>query len=262
MPYRRNYRKPVNRSKYQKRWYVNASVPKSMPFIGGSSFRAGSGALNKRSLNTVIKRAITDNTALKQKVINVTDSANFQHDSLYTFNPLGNIPIGTGENARLATDIHIKSIKLNFLFNNRTDIAAPLLDSAVTVRMMWVRLEADYRASFDTFGSGVGTGDIFVDGQNSPMLSQLEKDKCTILSDTKFEIPATQLSGRIASKYITYDCPLKDFTFKYQSTTSGYSSVNKNVYLVCAAYLIGATTGVTPLCNYQFTSVVNFTDTR
>lgn len=49
-------RRPATKARLSKRWYVDASIPKSMPFIGGSSFKAGSGSLSKRSLQTLIRQ--------------------------------------------------------------------------------------------------------------------------------------------------------------------------------------------------------------
>jgi len=260
---RKNYQKrsTAPKSRFAKRWYIDASIPKSVPFIGGSSLRAGSGTLNKRSLNAIVKRELSNNLSLKKKVINITSLDNFKHNTLYTFNPLGNITIGTGENARLSTDIHVKKIQVSMRITNRTDLAPPFLCSATHIRMMWVRSENDVLASSDTFASGLGTSSLFVDGQNDPMLSTLDKDKLTVLSDTIYEIPASPIfydtalataKPTISSKVIHFDCPQKEFGFKYQTLTSGYSAVNKNVYLVLCPYIEGATTGDTAVVNYQF----------
>ena len=48
-----NYaRPPMKRrrpaSRLSKRWYIDAAVPKAVPFIGGATFKAGSGSLTKQ----------------------------------------------------------------------------------------------------------------------------------------------------------------------------------------------------------------------
>lgn len=271
MRYQKTYRRPIARkNRLTKRWYVDASIPKSVPIIGGSSFRAGSGALTKRSLNAV-KNMISNGGTTKQKVVNVGLIANFLQDTMYTFNPLGNITIGTGENARIGTDIHVKHINFKIRFNQRTDLVVPYLNAPVTIRMMWVRTNVQVLASQDTFGSGLGATTLFLDGQNSPILSTLDKDKVTILADTTFNMPITPLAFNsatnaviptITSKVVEFPCPATDFTFKYQSTTSGYSIVNKNIYLVVVPYLQGTSLGSTILLDYSFTSNTQFTDSR
>lgn len=272
MPYRKPYKTyPTNKSRFAKRWYIDASIPKSVPIVGGTSLRAGSGNLAKRNLNAVIKSAISNSSILKHKVIDSGSNFQAKHNTILTFNPLGNIPTGTGENSRVSTDIHVKQIRVNFRFTNVLTLTHPQRGSSVKVRLMWVRRDLGVLASNDTFGSGLGAGTLFPDGMTNTMLSPLDRDKVTVLSDTIVDIPAAYTywhtldavpTSSINSKYITFDCPLKEFQFRYQLQNSGYSAINKNVYLIMVPFLEGATTGSTDILQCQFTSVVDFTDNR
>jgi len=271
MPYQKTYRRPITRNnRLKKRWYIGGTLGNSVPIIGGSSFHAGTSPLTKRSLNAV-KSMIKDSGTTKNKVINVGTIANFLHDTMYTFNPLGNITIGTGENARLGTDINVKHINFRIRLTQRTDLVPPYLNAPVFVRMAWVRTNVQVLASQDTFGSGLGASSLFLDGQNSGQLSTFDKDKVTVLNDMTFQMPITPLSFNsttntviptVTSKIVDFPCPAKDFVFKYGSTTSGYSVVNKNVYLVVIPFLYGTSVGSTILLDYSFTSNTQFTDSR
>jgi hypothetical protein len=233
-----------------------------MPLIGGSSFRAGSGTLSKRSLNAAMKQAVINNATIKQKNIDIASVANFLANTHYVFNPLGNIPIGTGENARICNDIVVKNITLSFTFSSRLDMSQPVKGAPVFIRLIWLRAEADTVASSDLFVSSLGGIDLYKSNMSASIVAQLEKDKNTILSDTIVKIPQSNILDSNNVLLYTTTCPVKDFVFKYSSSSSAFSSVNKNVYLIAFPYTTAATTGTTALVNYQFTSSVEFVDSR
>lgn len=259
---KRSYRRPSQNSRLKKRWYFDASIPKSVPLIGGSSLKMGSGNLSKRSLNSIVKEVQLKNAVLKHKVIDTAATATMLANTHITHNPLGNIPVGTGENARLSTDIVIKSIIYHFTITPNLANGAPLTNAPIFLRFMWVRSETDVLASQDTFGSGLGTSSLYISGFSGTILAPLDKDKVTVLSDTMVKIP--QGNQATINNTILYktECPLKDFPFRYSTPTSAFSVVNKNVYLVVFPYQEGATTGTTNICNYQFTTDIQYVDVR
>lgn len=260
---KRSYRRPSQKSRLKKRWYFDASIPKSVPLIGGSSLKMGSGNLSKRSLNSIVKEVQLKNAVLKHKVIdNAGTTATMLANTHITHNPLGNIPIGTGENARLSTDIIVKSIMFHFAITPNLLNPAPLTNAPIFLRFMWVRSETDVLASQDIFGSGLGTSSLYISGFSGTILSPLDKDKVTILSDTTVKIPQGNLSTINNTILYKTECPLKDFPFRYSTPTSAFSVVNKNVYLVVFPYQDQGVTGTTNICNYQFTADIQYVDSR
>lgn len=252
-------KKPQQR--LRKRWYFDASIPKTVPFVGGTSLRMGSGNLVKRSITAAVKNAIVNAGPTKHKVVDATTLVFLQHQTTYTWNPLGNIPIGTGETSRLATDIHVKKIKLKFVFANDATQSTLLRNQPLHVRVMWIRSDAQVQGGTDVFGSGLGNSDLFVPGFSLPFNAVIDKDRCTAISDNSYRIPAASVDGTYSVLQFDYDCPLKDFGFKYDGLTSNYSSVNKNLYCIVIPYQVGQTTGVNAL-QMQFSADVEFCDGR
>ena len=109
-----------------KRWYFDASLSKSIPFVGGSSLRMGSGALTKRSITQAVRAQVIRTQENKQKIVNSGASSGMTHSTIYTFNPLGNIPIQTGQNGRIGSEIFIKNIILRMNISNRAAAAAAI----------------------------------------------------------------------------------------------------------------------------------------
>lgn len=261
MAYNIKKRTPVKNTRFRKRWYFDATIGKSVPIIGGTGLRMGSGPLTKRSINTAVKSAMINTLAKKTKVINPTTFVPLNHDTWHTLNPLGNIPIAVGEASRLSTDIHVKQIKFTAVVANLLGLPTASRTQAIYVRAILVRSEVDAIAGIDTFASGLGGTNLLVNGQNSTQLGMLDKDKCTVLADQTFRVPQSTVDGCPSTLKFDFNCPLQNFPFKYESLTSNYSSVNKNVYLVLAPYLLGPSIG-TSACEIQFSMTVDFADGR
>lgn len=258
---KRSYQRPSQNSRLKKRWYFDASIPKSVPIIGGSTLRAGSGTLTKRSIDTAIKQAMVKNAPAKYKVINIAPFTSYGHNTWYTLNPLGNISVGTGDNSRLSSDIIVKNISLRMTFANLIGQSTQFRSQPLHVRVLWVRSENDVLPTNDTFASGLGSSDVLVSGLSDPFHGIIDKDKVTLLSDNIYRIPPATVDGAITYTQLNLDCPLKDFTYKYSAPAASFSSVNKNVYCIMVPYQLSQTGG-TSCVEAQFNAVVSFVDAR
>jgi hypothetical protein len=188
-----------------------------------------------------------------------TGSASMTHNTLYTFNPFGNIPIGTGDGSRISDTIHIKSVKLRGEVNNYNFVAK---DADVFVRLMWVKMDSEYLSGSDTLSAGVGSTDIFVNGTTSMLHGILDNDKCTVLADKTIKL--TPQSTSVSSvQMLEFDMPITSSGIKMQfkTLTSNYGKA-WNYYFVAVPYSYPKTGGITVLSGLIFDSIVNFVDTQ
>lgn len=270
MPY---YKKPIYAKKHnyrgkrlQKRWYFDATIGKNVPIIGGTGLRMGSGPLQKRSLNALVKQAVTATLPQKHKVIDAVTAAKYAHQTNYTFNPLGNIPVGTGEQQRLATEIRVKYIKLRICLQNDTTLGAPAQNFPKQVRILWVRSDEQVMGGLDTFGSGLGNSALWQPGFSLPFNAFIDSDRCTVLADKIVKLPNPTIADAATllqqtSVVFDFDCPIPagGIPFKYDGLTTNYSSVNKNLYCVMIPYMPDGTTGLNVL-QMQHSADICFTD--
>lgn len=239
----------INRS-YSR--YVDANIPKSVPFVGGSSFRDGSGTLTKRSLMKIIESQVEN----KQKIINfnVGSTTGLLHNTVYTFNPFGNIPIGSGANSRIGSSINVRGLRMSISLSNTGGAS---IDKERYFRVMVVSHEATYLSGSDVFGSGLGSTELFLQGANEMLFGIPDTHKVTVLYDQRFKVMNT-----IAAT--TSICPLdlevlKGKKMDYSTPTSSYSN-HKNYYVVLIPSLPYGTSGVSVVGRVDFESVVDFTD--
>lgn len=257
MPYtptRKTYRKPAAapRKKYTKRWYFDASIPKGVPLIGGSSLKMGSGTMTKRSIQT-LKSLISEN---KQKIVSNNTPASWTHNTIYTFNPLSNIPIGAGENSRIGASIHVKSIRLNYEF---TTFGASNPDDQVMVRLMWVKNIAQGGSGTDIPGSFLASSDLFLTTSGGNGIKNIpDFTRSTVISDQIVRLPTSHVSGRYVAAVGSCDM-MVPFQFHYNSPTSNYGK-DYNYYLVLIPYVAAGTTGTTIAGTVRFDCLTNFTD--
>ena len=256
------YKKKTNvsyPSRLSKRWYVDASIPKSIPFVGGTSFRAGSGTLNKRSLTSLIKREARLTNIVKYKA-SAPQSVGLLAGTWHTLNPLGNIPQAIGDVSRIGTDIFVKSIKLKSICYSNTALVGQPSNAPVHFRVIWLRSTVNVLQSSDAFGSGLGNADLILQGNSAPITSILDMDKITLLSDTTYTIPQSNIAAGQVSTSLDLSCPLKNFPYKYASTTSNYSNANKNVYCLVTPFIVGDVTGTTTDMTMYYQFATEFTD--
>lgn len=245
-------KKPTqSRTKLQKRWYVDASIPKSMPFIGGTSFKAGSGSLNKRSLQQVVN-AVRSQVLESKSTYNVTSTTGLLHNTIYTNNLLGQIPIGSGDDSRIGDQIHVRSLRCRLHFIRPTTPQANTY-----VRCMIIKSQAEYRVSNTDLGSGLGSNEIFQTGANLLHMSIPDFSRCTVLADKLMTIPAGNLVASVSGVCVLdYTIP---FTQTFKTTASGYGK-EMNYYLVVIPFADGGVTGTTDCGNAFPELLVSFTD--
>jgi len=260
--YRKNNyssRPKTQQGRLGRRWYVDAAIPKAVPFIGGASFKAGSGTLSKRSLQQMIRQT---SSVDKQKVFSdVLVTAN--HNTLYTWNPLSNIAIGTGELARLGQSIHVDTIKVKGQITNFSQVNK---DHDIVVRLMWVKHTAQYGTGSNAFVSGLGSSQIFVDGSSTMTNAIVDKTRCTKLKEERIVLsPNYHTAASQHYRYIPFefDCPLpKDgINFTYNTVTSNYGKTNNYYLIATATQILDGVSGTTVCANIEFDSQVQFSDT-
>jgi hypothetical protein len=252
-------KKPIaTPSSKAKRWYVDASA--NVPYFGSVGFKAGDGQLNKRSITAMVKREarLTEGSKYKTSI----QSQVFNAQTWYTYNPLGNIPIGTGENSRLSTDIFVKSVKMRVLMYNNILLTGGLVGAPIHVRVVWLRTNVPIAGGVDTFTSGLGNSDLLVQGLTIPLTGVFDRDKVTILSDDTYTVPQSNIATTYSSICADISCPSLNIPFKYGSSTSNYSVLNKNLYCVVSPSIAADVVGTTVELNFQFQSAVEFTDSR
>jgi len=219
----------VNRKIYRnqrknKRWYIDASLPKSVPFVGGSSFRAGSG--NRRSIQAVVKRQALKSEETKKQVFSPTNLSAY-HGTLYT-TQLNNIPQGTNIGSRSGDAVYYCGINLKF------QIYSPLPNS------LWRLFVVQHRDSFPgvsgVWGTGIGASQLFRNSDISPW-SMTNNDDVKILCKKTFKMDQ-QFSGETINRIGFMNCKLmKKFQFRSGQQTEGEYY---NYYLVILPYSEGA----------------------
>lgn len=250
MPYL-SRRPAQRRRKYAKRWYVDATIPKRVPFVGGSSFRAGSGTLTKRSLQSFIRSTGEQ----KQKIIAAVNTVDLKHNTIYTLNPFGNIAIGTGTPNRIGSSIFVKEWSVGMLLTNIAGI-----QSTSQYRVMVVGIENQHLSGDDTLTAGVGSTSIFVEGSNYMLLSKPDPNRCQVLHDEVVTLPIQDNSTATAiQQKLHHFSVCKNKELKFLTPTGNYLH-NKNYYMLVMPYIAAGATGTTVVGTCQWQSVVTFTD--
>lgn len=248
----------------QKRWYVDASLPSKLPFLGGAGVRFGSGTqpLTKRSVQSIVRNTLLEN---KEKIV-IGLQQEIKHSTIYTWNPFSNISIGTGDTQRIGDCIHIKSVKINGLFSDYGRAAANNATSCF--RFMWVKHIAQYGSGVDTMVSGLGTTEIFKNGTSVLAYANADSDKCTVLMDKSINISPKVISaaatGLAQFQNISLDLPMppNGITLQFNTPTGNYAKSYNYYLLVFAEQVFTGTSGVTTCGYLNFDSVVNFVDSK
>lgn len=245
------YRKftPRKTAAKSKRWFVDATLGKNVPFIGGSGVRFGNGTLTKRSLMNTVR-----NTILEEKQFQLSNSGgSLTHNTIYSSNLLGNIPIQVGSAGRLGQKLHMKATTLNINITGVTGSTYP-----IHCRVMVLRSNAQYHSGSSSITAGLGSTDIFEAGHSELLIAPTDSNKCVILYDRLVQLKTTNYSAGTADA-ATLHIPLKAGNYEYLTTTSNYMR-DKNLYLVFIPYYYGGTPGTTVCCTVLQETCINFTD--
>lgn len=248
-----NFRKSAYAPK-TKRWYVDASIPKGVPFIGGTSLKAGSGTLSRRSLIAQVKNSLTEK---KTKIVS-TSTTGYVHNTCYTHAPLANIPIGTGPNSRLGQVIQNVNLNYKMMLGN-LNAAVATQATPIFVRVFVVKSRAQYQSGSDTFGSGIGSTDLFESGTTYFNIAALDTNKVVILYDKIIKLAPTNTLVTKSNDVQILDINLDLGKMDYLTPTSNYGK-NNNPYICLIPYVVGGTTGVTVCGEIQCEGEVTFHD--
>lgn len=254
--YRRT--RKVNKSlSKRKRWFFDASIPKSVPFVGGAGVRFGSGngKFNKRSLQSVVRNMVLE-TKLKRINENQADTL---HNTVYNVPLLSNIAIGSGKTSRLTDELVVKACHFRLMMGQR--VTTPFVPASdLFVRCIVVKTAVQQGAGADTITSGgIGSTDLFQSGSDNLITAVPDYDLCTYLYDEVMVVKAPSVGVGTARGTGFKSFSIPGFKQQYISSSSNYGKA-WNYYLVLIPFLEGASTGVTHAAFMQVDILLPFTD--
>lgn len=220
-------------------------------------YELGKRSLMKRNLTSTIKAVVDGDKEVKRKIISTQITA--LQATHFTRNILGNVPQGTSTLQRESEEIHLCSFKgtlslfQQFTAGNYNNV----------IRIMLVRSKLEYLAGTDSYGSGLGTNDLylqnvmaanFINSQVDPKKVQILWEK-KIITGNKNGLTAATINNVI--QYVDFNVPLNiDYVYK-----TGSNFGNKyNLYWVIIPNAFGTTTGVTPVYSIEEDSQLIYKD--
>lgn len=243
-----------NRKKY-KRWYVDAKIGKNVPIIGGTGFAAGSGDKQKRSLDAHIRKVVrTQVLEPKLYTSNSNAQASCLHNTIYTFNILRDIVVGTDENARLADTINVKSFKAKLNLYNPSGGSV----SQNIYRVMIVKSKiANSTAGW--LSSALGYNDIFWPGTtNDISTAMVNYNQLSVIHDQLVTLQPQITTGRIR-KQIEISANIGKYIYEENVPSLGKFF---QYFVVVIPILLNGTTGVTVAGDFDMTHCISFTDSK
>jgi hypothetical protein len=163
---------------------------------------------------------------------------------------LTGIPQGTSDTSRLGDFIKLSHVSGKYTF----DSAAATTPGATTCVRIAVILSA-YQTLTTNFGSGLGAGNLFLDGSNSLLTSHFDPKLVKVLCDDIVTLCKNKSTSdlEIANAHCSVAMP-----FEYQTgLTVGTAA---NMYVVLIPFISGGTNGTTKAGTCSFSQVVTFQD--
>lgn len=216
----------TNKSK-SKRWHFNAAYgPFSLSF--GSADQAPSSNKGKRSIPTDGEEKYFSSSL---------STAALTHGTVYTFNPLAQIVAGTGVTQRIGNAIHLDKIQVSLNIST----TGMVTKTGCNWRFLIVVSTKQYNPSSSSFGSGLGTTDLFLNTSNA-CTSPVDPRVAWVLCDKMIEIEP-KISGADTVRFTLQSCQIdKDFEYNTAASTYGVSS---NIYIVLVPNIAGGVSGTT-----------------
>lgn len=217
MAYRR---KPVNKRRNKKRWYLDATIGRNVPIIGGTGLRMGT----QRAVQRQVKRQILKTEETK-KLVTVIGSPALGHNTIYTAQ-LNNIPQGTSSTTRVGDSVFYCGV------NVKAHLTTNVTNS------LWRIYIIRHRDSFgpsvlNTIGSGIGSSLMFRNGDTSPW-SYINSDDVTVVCSKTLKVDS-KFSGELPYREFRMNCRImKKFQFRTGSTSEGEYN---NYYMVILPYV-------------------------
>lgn len=257
---RRVFRKRPSRLK--KRWTLSAQIGKNVPIVGGTGLRLSSRSL-KNVVTQVIKKTGESKIYINKPTAQANVSTGLLHNTIYTFNPLQGIALGTGERNRVGDSIFVKFIKLRYA--TQCTAAAP----CQKYRVMVIKSDEKFNVPPTAFGSGFGLSDLFwPDGGGN---YSLETIRC--LKNLKDASITSVLYDRIHDvNFHSYDNGPNTIQGKAWDVTIpvnkkvSYDNVNSNYlkgdnyYVITIPWIGGGSTGSTQATYTEVQCMVTYID--
>lgn len=242
-------------TKKSKRWYVNATVGKNVPLIGGTGIKFGSGKA-KRSLDAHIK-SVVRRQVLAPKLYRSGEStqSSVLQNTIYSRNLYSAITQGDDEENRTGDTIGIKShkIKLRLMGHSSGDT------DLINWRVMIVKSKV---ADGDTGwkSAHIGSSSIFWDSPSDLVLAMCCYNECTVLYDQVHQM-RPGVANQKQSKYfeVNFDAPN---SFKYNETAGNNLGKFHNYYFVVIGDRERATTGTDVIGDIKYSDAISFVDSK
>lgn len=240
-------------SKKSKRWYVDATIGKSVPFVGGSGIRFGSGTgkLAKRSLDSHIKQVVRK-SVLEPKKHYTGDVASptALHNTMYTYNFTKDITQGTGDNQRESDYINVNKVHLNLHLQGPSGGTT----TKIAYRVMLVKTRQNSTTA-GIISAHFGSSVMFYPGSSDLLLAHWDPRLTTVLHD-KIHTITPQVATQITSTRTELTFSPGKFVYDEGNQVGKFY----NYYLVVIPYLERGTTGVTAVGDFKINVITNFTD--
>jgi len=266
------FAKKINKGLHSK-WYVDATIPRGVPIVGGGGIRFGSGnqpvrRMQSKTVQSVIRQGIRSIEPLKYNTLSDTTQA-LQSTHFYVFNPLANIPVGSGETARVSTDIFVKKIQIKGWLKSLQTNGTGVNNNPVHLRVMWIRMTKKTGSGGVIFSADTITpAEMFLPGQTqvgSNLIHMLDPDKVTIIADDIYTLTQGGVALAYQSKVLDISCPLENFPFRFGGPVgdvdANYSNHNKNIYCILSVNCANTLTTDT-VANFTWDYACSFTDSR
>lgn len=249
MVYRRGTRKPARRG-IKKRWYVDASLPKSVPIIGGASFRAGSGLIKR-----MVKREVQNQEESKYLIFSGS-SQTLTHDNVTTVAPWQTAPLqGVAVNQRVGTDIYVKNILLSMNILNIAGVFAK-----IRVLGVWLDKQIPLTPAVGLLhGPAVGVNDLFFTttlGYTHGLINN--KLDHTIICDKTYTIKP-DYTGEVKNQLIRVNCPINKKVV-YTGVAAPQFFKDKQLYFVFIPYTPNGTVGTTQVLQVSTDVMMTYKD--
>lgn len=206
--------------------------------------------VGKKSLVKIIDKRVLSHAESKRKIIENSAVVDSYHNTIYTHNPLGNIPQGSQIYARNGDEIHVSWMKYVFHFYNKNVVQNQ------KVRVMLVSADQEVKGASDTFGSGLTDSDMFL-AYYDALISIPDYKKVTILHDEIVSIPGQTVAGQRTGV-------VKEFKFNLHKThsyrTGSSYKDGKNYYVVVIPHIEEGISGITRGVNWDCQIMISFKD--
>lgn len=218
--------------------------------IGGFGMRAGFSYKSKRSLPGVITDTIRKNLETPYHYVHGEKQIVCLHNTWYTLNLLSPITKGDNNDNRSGDIIHIDCIKFrNLQLNNSTS------DNDLIFRFLVVKIRDQVGPTDGSWGSGLGTPDLFLNAPTNPVLAGLiDSKKVTVLHDELIKV-RKQMAANIISPNQQFHLKLDQ---KYLYETGTVHGKNNNIYCLVMASQYGAVQGTTTVGTFVMSADIIF----